>query len=112
MPPTPPTHRHLHNVTPTVTQIHLLWLFCLEKAEELISLMGRTVTGKGRITKLYTCNKMCWFKIGLEINPTKPGKRSQRGEAKKPLKPCEGSKKKKKKKNPNHTISAKARGVI
>lgn len=31
MPPTPPTHRHLHNVTPTVTQIHLLWLFCLEK---------------------------------------------------------------------------------
>lgn len=74
--------------------------------------MGRTVTGRGRITKLYTCNKMCWFKIGLEINPTKPGKTSLRAEPKMPLKPYEGGKKKKKnpqgkkkKKNPQHYFS-------
>lgn len=33
--------------------------------------MGRTVTGRGRIMKLCTWNKMCWFKLGLEKNPTK-----------------------------------------
>lgn len=92
MPPTPPTHRHLHNATPTVTQIHLLWLFCLEK-QKLISLTGRTVTGRGRIIKLATCNKMCWFKLGLKWNCRKPGKMRQENQSSH-SNPVKGGKKK------------------
>lgn len=85
--------------------------FLSRKAEELISFLGRTVTGRGRIIKLDTCNRMCWFKLGLEINTTKPGEMSMTRESSH-SNPVKGVKrKKKKKKNPKDNVLAKPRGV-